>query len=49
MKIGKHEFEDENEDVEWEILLPIMSKTSCKNIVFIVGDVHVDKRILEVF
>ncbi len=35
-------FEDEKEDVEWgfSILLPAMSKTNCRNVVFIINEVN---------
>lgn len=35
-------FEDEKEDVEWgfSVLLPSMSKTDCKNVIFIMNEVN---------
>ena len=38
---ARNGFEDEKEDVEWgfNILLPSMSKTTCKNVVFIMNEV----------
>jgi hypothetical protein len=39
---ARNGFEDEKEDVEWafSVLLPAMSKTSCKNVVFIMNEVN---------
>ncbi len=38
---ARNGFEDEKEDVEWgfNVLLPAMSKTTCKNVVFIMNQV----------
>lgn len=35
-------FEDEKEDVEWgfSVLLPAMSETDCKNVIFIMNEVN---------
>lgn len=39
---ARNGFEDEKEDVEWgfSVLLPAMSKTDCKNVVFIMNEVN---------
>lgn len=39
---ARNGFEDEKEDVEWgfSILLPAMSNTDCKNVVFIMNEVN---------
>lgn len=39
---ARNGFEDEKEDVEWgfSVLLPAMSKTNCKNVVFIMSEVN---------
>jgi hypothetical protein len=39
---ARNGFEDEKEDVEWgfSVLLPAMSKTDCKNVVFIMNVVN---------
>jgi hypothetical protein len=39
---ARNGFEDEKEDVEWgfTILLPAMSKTDCKNVIFIMSEVN---------
>ncbi len=39
---ARNGFEDEKEDVEWgfAILLPAMSKTSCKKVVFIMNEIN---------
>ncbi len=39
---ARNGFEDEKEDVEWGFseLLPAMSNTSCKNVVFIMNEVN---------
>lgn len=39
---AKNGFEDEKEDVKWgfEVLLPNMAKTGCKNVVFIMNEVN---------
>lgn len=39
---ARNGFEDENEDVNWgfSVLLPAMSKTDCKIVVFIVNEVN---------
>ena len=39
---ARNGFEDEKEDVEWgfSLLLPAMSNTDCKNIVFIMNEVN---------
>lgn len=39
---ARNGFEDEKEDVEWgfTVLLPAMSKTGCKNVVFILDEVN---------
>ena len=42
MDIKKNEFKDKKEDVEWgfSVLFPAMSKTDCKNVVFIMDKVN---------
>lgn len=39
---ARNGFEDEKEDVEWgfSVLLPSMSNTDCKNVVFIMNEVN---------
>jgi hypothetical protein len=39
---ARNGFEDKKEDVEWGfcVLLPAMSKTDCKNVVFIMNEVN---------
>jgi hypothetical protein len=39
---ARNGFEDEKRDVEWgfSVLLPAMSKTDCKNVVFIMNEVN---------
>ena len=39
---ARNGFEDEKEDVEWgfKVLLPAMSKTDCKIVVFILNEVN---------
>jgi hypothetical protein len=39
---ARNGFEDKKEDVEWgfSVLLPAMSKTDCKNVVFIMNEVN---------
>ncbi|MHC1685920.1 MAG: hypothetical protein AB6733_23820 [Clostridiaceae bacterium] len=39
---ARNGFEDEEEDVKWgfSVLLPAMSKTDCKNVVFIMNEVN---------
>jgi hypothetical protein len=39
---ARNGFEDEKEDVEWgfTVLLPAMSKTDCKNVIFIMNEVN---------
>lgn len=39
---ARNGFEDEKDDVEWgfSVLLPAMSKTDCKNVVFIMNEVN---------
>jgi len=39
---ARNGFEDEKEDVEWgfSVLLPAMSNTDCKNVVFIMNEVN---------
>lgn len=39
---ARNGFEDEKEDVEWgfSVLLPAMSKTDCKNVIFIMNEVN---------